>query len=55
MLLMKKTKRSFAGAMFSKLLGLLFILLISYPLMAQTISGTVQDEQVRVHQPGVGF
>jgi hypothetical protein len=42
---MKKTKRSFAGAMFSKLVCLLFILLPSYSLMAQTISGTVLDEK----------
>lgn len=42
---MKKTKRSFAGAMFSKLTCLLIILIFSHSLTAQNISGTVLDEQ----------
>lgn len=41
---MKKTNCSPTGAMFSKLACLLFILFFSSRLMAQTISGTVLDE-----------
>lgn len=44
MLRMKKTKRSPMGAMFSRLLGLLLILFVSSPLMAQKVSGTILDE-----------